>query len=61
MMGEQKINATQLAKRAGLSRYAIYELYHERTKGIEFETLAKLCKALDCSVGDLLEYVPEEE
>jgi putative transcriptional regulator len=60
-MGEQKINATQLAKRAGLSRYAIYELYHERTKGIEFETLAKLCQALDCSVGELLEYVPEAD
>lgn len=60
-MGEQKLNAVQLAQRANLSRYAIYELYHERTKGIEFETLTKLCQALNCSVCDLLEYIPEEK
>ncbi|MHC4076574.1 MAG: helix-turn-helix domain-containing protein [Planctomycetota bacterium] len=40
---------------------AAYNIYHERTTKISFEVLAKICKALDCSVCDLLEYVPEEK
>jgi len=51
----------ELSRRAQISRKALYDIYHERKKGIEYETLAKLCKALDCSVGDLLEYVPDDE
>ena len=46
ILGERRLKSADLAKKSGLSRYAIYELYHERTKGIQFETLAKLCKAL---------------
>ena len=61
IMGEQKLKVAELSRKSGISRYALYELYHERTKGIGFETLAKLCQALDCSVGDLLEYVPDEQ
>jgi putative transcriptional regulator len=30
-------------------------------KGIRFSTLAKLCKALDCRPGDLLDYDEGEE
>ena len=60
-MGERRMKISELSRRAQISRKALYDIYHERKKGIEYETLAKLCKALDCSVGDLLEYVPEEE
>ncbi|MEO1724735.1 MAG: helix-turn-helix domain-containing protein, partial [Pseudomonadota bacterium] len=29
-----------------------------KVRGIRFETLEKLCHALECQPGDLLEYVP---
>ncbi|MHC4500355.1 MAG: helix-turn-helix domain-containing protein [Planctomycetota bacterium] len=28
---------------------------------MEFATLSKLCQVLNCAVGDLLEYVPDED
>jgi putative transcriptional regulator len=28
---------------------------------VRFETLAKICRELDCQPGDLLEYEPEED
>ncbi len=61
LLGERKMKVAELARQTGISGYGLYNIYHERTKSIEFETLAKLCKALDCSVGDLLEYVPDDE
>jgi putative transcriptional regulator len=61
ILGERKMKVAELARQTGISGYALYNVYHERTKGVEFGTLEKLCQALDCSVGDLLEYVPEEE
>jgi putative transcriptional regulator len=61
LLGERKMKVAELARITGISGYGLYNIYHERTKSIEFGTLAKLCKALDCSVGDLLEYVPEGE
>lgn len=31
------------------------------TGGLDSKTISKLCKALSCQPGDLMEYVPEEE
>jgi putative transcriptional regulator len=61
ILGEKRLKMTQLEKHSGISRQAIFKLFHEKSKGVEFETLAKLCQALNCSVGDLLEYVPDNQ
>jgi len=61
ILGEKRIKMAELSRRTGISKYALHKLYHEKNKGIEFATLEKLCQALECSVGDLLEYVPEED
>ena len=61
ILGEQRIKVAELSRRTGISKYALHRLYHEKNKGIEFGTLEKLCLALGCSVGDLLEYVPGGE
>ena len=31
------------------------------TGGLDSKTISKLCKALSCQPGDLMEYVPDEE
>lgn len=58
LLGERKMKIAQLARKAGVSRYALHFLYHEQRQQISLEVLEKLCKALGVSVGDLLEYVP---
>lgn len=60
ILGEWRISQAELSRRSGISKYAIHKLYNEKSKGVEFATLDKLCATLDCSVGDLLEYVAED-
>lgn len=60
IMGEKRINISDLAKSAGVSRNTITALYHENAKGITWDVLEKICVALNCQPGDLLEYVPSQ-
>ena len=50
---------SETAKLAGLDYNTVDNLYRDKTKGIEFETMNKLCFALDCKTGDLFTYVPD--
>jgi putative transcriptional regulator len=59
IMGERRIRARKLAEQTGMMPTTLSMLYNEKVEGIRFETLDKLCAALECSVGDLLEYVPD--
>ena len=52
-MARNRMNMVQLAEKSGVSRGTISALYHDRAKRIDFETMDKLCKALDCSPGQL--------
>lgn len=59
IMGEQRLKISEVAKMTGLHRNGITKLYNEETDGIKFDTLDKLCAALNCKVGDIIEYVPD--
>lgn len=47
-----------LAEEIGITQQNLSLLKSGKVKGIRFETLAKICEALDCQPGDLLEAVP---
>lgn len=48
--------ARDLAIEVGLSETQLSLFRSGKVKGIRFRTLAKLCAALDCKPGDLLDY-----
>jgi len=60
-MGERKLRISDVARETGLSRKAVTLLYQETGTRVEFETLERLCGFLGCSVGELLEFVPDGE
>ena len=60
LMGEKRYNIQDVYERTGLSRGTISNLYHDKMQRIDYETLSKLCKLFDCSVGDILEFYKEE-
>ncbi|VBB06484.1 Hypothetical protein LUCI_1716 [Lucifera butyrica] len=60
IMGEKRINISEVAKEAGIARNTVTALYHETAKGVTWDVLEKLCAALDCQPGDLLEYLPKK-
>ncbi|MGQ4682120.1 helix-turn-helix domain-containing protein [Paenibacillus polymyxa] len=43
-----------------IRRNGITKLYNEETDGVKFDTLDKICKALDCHVQDVIEYVEDD-
>jgi putative transcriptional regulator len=48
-----------LAKESGVAHNTLARLRHDQAKGIEFDTLAKICVVLECAPGDLLVKVPD--
>ena len=50
----------ELSRRTGISKNALSDVYYEKVKAIRLDTLEKLCEALQCTVGELIEYQPEK-
>ncbi len=59
LLGDRKMSVLALKRRTGLSYVTLQNLYHEKTAGVTFYTIDKICKSLECNTGDLLEYVEE--
>ncbi|WP_100408428.1 helix-turn-helix domain-containing protein [Bacillus solitudinis] len=61
VMKEKGMTSIKLAELTGMHKNGIYKLANNKTEGIQFQTLGKLTKALDCRVEDLFEYMDNEE
>jgi len=61
LLGEKRMKISELAEKTGLHRNGLSRLYNEETDGIKFDTLEKICKALNCDISDLIEIVDEEK
>ena len=60
LMGEKRYTIVQVAEKTGMSTSTISNLYNEKVKRLDFDTLEKLCKLFNCKVQDLIEYIPDE-
>lgn len=56
MLAKRKMSVTELADRVGITIANVSVLKNGRAKAIKISTLLKLCEALDCQPGDILEY-----
>lgn len=61
MLAKRKMSVTELSERVGITIANISILKNGKAKAIKLDTLNKICKALDCQPGDILEYVDDEE
>jgi len=59
-MAKRKIGLADLAEKIDLSQANLSILKNGKGKAVRFSTLNRLCKALDCQPGDILEYVEDE-
>ena len=59
MLAKRKMKGKVLADKVGISEQNLSLLRTEKVKGIRFSTLEKICEALTCQPGDILEYVPD--
>ena len=56
LLRARQLQAKELAESIGLSETQLSLFRSGKVRGIRFETLAKLCAALGCKPGDLLDY-----
>ena len=61
MLARRKMSLTELSERVGITLANLSILKNGRAKALKISTLAKLCAALECQPGDLLEYRRKEE
>lgn len=59
MLARRKMRSKELAERIGMTEANMSLLKSGKVKGVRFETLEKICDALQCQPGDLLEYRPD--
>ncbi|MCL2671797.1 MAG: helix-turn-helix transcriptional regulator [Clostridiales bacterium] len=56
MLAKRKMSVTELTERVGLTMANVSLLKNGKVKAIRLETLNKICAALNCQPGDVLEY-----
>ncbi|MBI1186796.1 MAG: helix-turn-helix domain-containing protein [Alphaproteobacteria bacterium] len=56
MLALRKMRAKDLASEIGITEANLSLLRTGKVKGVRFDTLAKLCVALSCKPGDLLDF-----
>ncbi len=61
MLAKRKMSVTELSERVGITMANISILKNGKAKALKVTTLAKLCEALDCQPGDILEYRPADD
>lgn len=61
MLARRKMRSKELAERVGITEQNISLLKSGKVKGVRFDTLEKICEALECQPGDLLEFEAEED
>ena len=55
---DKDLKKKDLAEMAGVSTYTINKL--NRNENVTVEVLAKICRALDCTMDDILEVIDDE-
>ena len=60
MLAKRKMRSKELAEHIGITEANLSLLKSGKVKGVRFETLEKICDALACQPGDLLEYRPDQ-
>jgi putative transcriptional regulator len=58
LLAAREMTLTQLSETVGISIVNLSVLKNDRARAIRFSTLAAICAALDCEVGELLEFKP---
>lgn len=59
-LGERRLKITELARQTGISRGTLTRLYHDEADRVDLDVVSRLCASLGCSVGDLLEFRPDQ-
>ena len=60
MLARRKMSVKELSSRVGITMANISILKNGRARAIRLDTLDRICAALECQPGDILEWRPDE-
>lgn len=61
MMAKRKMSLNELSDKVGITLANLSILKNGKAKAVRLSTLDAICRALDCTPGDILEYRDENE
>lgn len=56
---DKSLNKTQLRDSSGITSATLARL--SKNKGVSLEALERICRALECKIGDIVEFTEEKE
>lgn len=59
MLARRKMRSRELAEIVGITEQNISLLKSGKVRGVRFDTLDAICRALQCQPGDILEFRPD--
>ena len=59
MMARRRMSLNELSERVGITVANLSILKNNKAKAVRFSTLDAICRELNCSVGDILQYRKE--
>ncbi|HBQ3150684.1 TPA: helix-turn-helix domain-containing protein [Klebsiella quasipneumoniae] len=59
LLVEKKMTSRALAAFVGITEQNLSLLKSAKVKGIRFDTLSRICEALECQPGDILAWEPD--
>ena len=61
MMAKRKMSLNELSERVGITLANLSILKNGKAKAVRLSTLDAICRALECTPGDILEYREDED
>ncbi len=59
VLAKRKMRSKELSEKVGITEQNISLLKSGKVRGVRFDTLEKICEALNCQPGELLEWKQE--
>ncbi|EME8160575.1 helix-turn-helix transcriptional regulator [Enterococcus faecium] len=60
ILGERLLKVSDVFEGTGISKTTLTDIYYQRAKNIQLDTLMKICDYLQVPLSDLIEYKPQK-
>ena len=61
LLGKNKMTQKALSEITNIRPATVSKMYYEEVKRIDVKHLNNICKAFNCEISELLEYVPDDK
>ncbi len=61
MFQKNRMKVPQLQEISGVNKNTLYAIYNNTATRMDLSVLDRLCTALECQPGDILEFIPESK